>query len=214
MFDGENLTTKKHIQSFENFIELFEIEHDDVSMRAFSRSLQGYAKAWFRHLQPQSISLWDELREDFRRFWGERKSWDILISEFYAMRIMKDETISNFSRRFSSLYYKLPNEIQPIEVIAMLHYATTFHPDLSFLLMERRSKSLQKMFNDAQEIQHNIQACKQIQNEELDAKEHDSEYEQKTVDLNLEQRVNIIICSLEVLNANDFAKYYIPLTEK
>jgi hypothetical protein len=48
----------------------------------------------------------------------------------------------------------------------------------------------------------------------LDAKEHDSEYEQKTIDWNLERRVNNIICSLEVLNANDFAKDYIPLVER
>jgi hypothetical protein len=85
-------------------------------MRAFSQSLQGDAKAWFRHLQPQSIISWDELRESFRRFWGERKSWDLLLSEFYAMRRIKYETISNFSRRFSSLYYKLPKEVQPPEV--------------------------------------------------------------------------------------------------
>jgi hypothetical protein len=117
-FDGEldGQSAEKHIQVFEHFIELFEIEHDDVSMRAFSQSLQGDAKAWFRHLQPQSISSWDELREDFCRFWGERKSWDLLLSEFYAMRRMKDETISNFSRRFASLYYKLPKEVQPPEV--------------------------------------------------------------------------------------------------
>jgi len=48
----------------------------------------------------------------------------------------------------------------------------------------------------------------------LDVKEHDSKYEQKIVDLNLEQRVNNIICPLEVLNADDFAKDYIPLIEK
>jgi hypothetical protein len=48
----------------------------------------------------------------------------------------------------------------------------------------------------------------------LDAKEHDSEYEQKTIDLNLEQRVNNIICPLAVFNANDFVKDYIPLIEK
>jgi hypothetical protein len=215
-FDGEldGHSAEKHIQVFEHFIDLFEIEHDDVSMRAFSQSLQGDSKAWFRHLQPQSISSWDELREALRRFWGERKSWDLLPSEFYAMRRMKDETISNFNRRFASLYYKLPNEIQPTEVISMLHYATSFHPGLSFFLMERRSRSLQQMFNDAQDIQHNIQACKQIRNEELDAKEHDSEYEQKTVDLNLEKRVNNIICPLESLNVDDFEKDYIPLIEK
>jgi hypothetical protein len=72
------------------------------------------------------------------------------------MRRMKDETISNFNGRFASIYYKLPNEIQPTDAIAMLHYATVFHLDLYFLMMERRSKSLQQMFNDAHEIQHNI----------------------------------------------------------
>jgi hypothetical protein len=60
---------------------------------------------------------------------------------------------------FSNIYYNLSEEIQPSEVAAMLHYTTTLHPDLSFLLMEIRPKSLQQMFVDAQEIQHNIQAC-------------------------------------------------------
>jgi hypothetical protein len=168
-FDGEldGHSTEKHIQVFEHFIDLFEIEHDDVSMRAFSQSLQGDAKAWFRHLQPQSISSWDELREAFRRFWGERKSWNLLLSEFYAMRRMKDETISNFNRRFASLYYKLPKEVQPLEVAAMLHYVTTFQSDLSFLLMERKSMSLQQMFNNAQEVEDNLQACQSLQNQNL-----------------------------------------------
>jgi len=48
----------------------------------------------------------------------------------------------------------------------------------------------------------------------LDAKEHDNEHEQKAVDLNFEQRVNNIMCSLEVLNVDDFAEDYIPLVEK
>jgi hypothetical protein len=70
------------------------------------------------------------------------------------------------------------------------------------------------MFNNAQKVEDNIQACKQIRNEELDAKEHDNEYEQRIVDLNLEKRVNNIICPLEALNVDDFAKDYIPLIEK
>jgi hypothetical protein len=96
----------------------------------------------------------------------------------------------------------------------MLHYTTTLHPDLSFLLMERIPKSLQQMFNDAQEIQHNILACKQIQKEELDTKEHESEYEQKTIDWNFEHRVDNIVGPLEVFNADDFPKDCIPLIEK
>ena len=81
---------------------------------------------------------------------------DLHLTEFYALKRKSNETISTFSRRFSGIYYNLPKEIQPIEAASMLHYETTLHPDLSFLLMERRPKSLQQMFNDSRDIQHNI----------------------------------------------------------
>ena len=48
--ESEDLTTEKHVQAFEHFSDLFEIEHDDVCMRAFTLSLQGDAKLWFKHL--------------------------------------------------------------------------------------------------------------------------------------------------------------------
>ena len=48
----------------------------------------------------------------------------------------------------------------------------------------------------------------------MDAKEHDNEYEQRTIDLNPEKRVNNFICHLEALNVDDFAKDCIPLIEK
>jgi hypothetical protein len=216
VFDGEHdaITAEKHIQEFEHFIDLFEIDHDDVCMRAFSQSLKGDTKEWFKHLQPETISSWEELKSVFSKFWGKKKSLDLQLTEFYALKRKRNETISTFSRRFSSIYYDFPKEIQPTEVAAMLQYATTLHPDLSFLLMERRPKTLQQIFNDAQEIQHNIQACEQIQNEGLDAPGHESEYEQRTVDWNLEHKIDNIIGPLEVLNANDFAKDYIPLIER
>jgi hypothetical protein len=215
MFDGEPdaISAEKHIQGFEHFIDLFEIDHDDVCMRAFSQSLKGDTKYWFKHLQPETISSWEELKDVFLKFWGRRKSLDLQLIEFYDLKKQNNENISIFSRRFSSTYYNFPKEIQPTEVAAMLHYATTLHPDLSFLLMERRPKSLQQMFNDAQDIQHNIQACKQIQNEGLNTQEHESEYEQK-FDWNLEHRIDNIIGLLEVSNVNDFAKDCIPLIEK
>ena len=60
-FDGEieNLMVENHLQDFEHFLDVFEVEHVDVSMRVFSLSLQGYAKEWFKQLQPKSISTWE-----------------------------------------------------------------------------------------------------------------------------------------------------------
>jgi len=115
-----------------------------------------------------------------------------------------------FSRRFSNLYYRIPKRIQPLEFATMLCYATTFHLDLSFLLMERRSATLKQMFNDAQEVESNLQAYgkipEQIQNEELDVVEHESDHEQKITNLNFEQGVNKIIHFLEVFNVDVIAK--------
>jgi hypothetical protein len=46
VLDGEHgsITAEKHIQGFEHFIDLFEIDHDDVCMRDFSQSLKGDTK--------------------------------------------------------------------------------------------------------------------------------------------------------------------------
>ena len=161
MFDGEPdaISVEKHIQGFEHFIDFLEIDHEDVCMRAFSQSLKGDTKDWFKHLQRETISSWKQLKNVFLKFWGRNKYLDQQLTEFYALKSQSNETIFTFSRIFSSIYYNLSKEIQPTEVVAMLHYATTLHPDFSFLLMEIRPESLQKMFNDAQDIQHNIQAC-------------------------------------------------------
>jgi hypothetical protein len=48
----------------------------------------------------------------------------------------------------------------------------------------------------------------------LNPQEYESEYEQERVDWNLEHRVNNIIVALEVFNAHNFAKNYIPLVER
>jgi hypothetical protein len=54
VFDGEpnGISTENHIQGFEHFVDLFEIDHDDVCMRAFSQSLKEDTKEWFKHLYP------------------------------------------------------------------------------------------------------------------------------------------------------------------
>jgi hypothetical protein len=58
VFDGEHgaITAEKHVQGFEHFIDLFEIDHDDVCMRDFSQSLKGDTKEWFKHLKPKQLA--------------------------------------------------------------------------------------------------------------------------------------------------------------
>ena len=75
-FDGEyeSCTSEKHLQDSDYFCDHFEIEHDDVCMRAFSQSFQGDVKKRFKHLHPRSINTWEEFSHMFLDFWGETRS--------------------------------------------------------------------------------------------------------------------------------------------
>ena len=48
-------------------------------MRAFYQSLQGDAKEYFKHLQPESISTWEDISDIFLTFWGKRRPLDQIL---------------------------------------------------------------------------------------------------------------------------------------
>ena len=49
------------MEAFEKFIDQFEIVHEDVTMRLFSKSLLGDVGVWFKGLGADSIGSWVEL---------------------------------------------------------------------------------------------------------------------------------------------------------
>ena len=54
----------------------------------------------------------------------------------------------------------MPKEVQPLENAAKIYYATTFPLDLSLLLLERKSTTLQHMFTDFLEVEENLEMSK------------------------------------------------------
>ena len=68
-FTGEDhVTVEKHSGAFENFVDNFEILHEDVVMRLFSKSLAGDVAFWFRNLEAHSICSWTEFYNSFSRY--------------------------------------------------------------------------------------------------------------------------------------------------
>jgi hypothetical protein len=61
------------MESFENFIDNFEIMHEDIILRLFSKSLVGDAALWFRNMKACSICSWTDFHHVFLRYWGENK---------------------------------------------------------------------------------------------------------------------------------------------
>ena len=57
-FEGEckNVIAEQHVQNVETFLDLFEIDEEDVNVRLFALSLQGKVKRWFKALPDGSIT--------------------------------------------------------------------------------------------------------------------------------------------------------------
>jgi len=74
------------------------------------------------------------------------------------------------------------------------------------------------MFDDAQEVEDNIQACvkfeEQSHREQLDPEERDSKHEKDVANLKPEQRVENMMHFLEVFDVDDFLKNHIPLDKQ
>ena len=84
-FSGENQAwAERRLESFEYFIEHFQIIHEDVIMRFFSKSLIRDAAIWFKSLRDDSIGSWIEFTDAFLKHWGENKSLDLYLADFYA----------------------------------------------------------------------------------------------------------------------------------
>ena len=153
IFHGEDyVAADKHMEAFKNFIDDFEIIHEDVVMRLFCKSLVRDVAFWFKNLEADSISSWTKLSYAFLKYWGENKSLDQYWAEFIVLKRGDEEALAIFNGRFYNVYHSMPLEIRPSETAAMVYYVMAQHPDLVLLLRERQATSLQQLFEDAKEL--------------------------------------------------------------
>jgi hypothetical protein len=83
-FDGEKgkITAEKHIQNLEDFLDLYEVEDDDVCIRKFALSLQGKVKNWFRNLPAASIRNFHQFMQVFLDRWVIMGNVFLILEEY------------------------------------------------------------------------------------------------------------------------------------
>jgi hypothetical protein len=158
-FTGEgDLTATEHINFFDQFTDILGIEHEDVYSRLLVQTFEGQVRTWFRSLPAASILSYDALEDAFLRQWGERKDHLYYLTEFGSLRKKNSETVMEFIQRFNKLYNKIPAEVKPSQPAAKVTFAGAFEPDFALLLRERRGATLNRMQDDAVEIESNMMA--------------------------------------------------------
>ena len=60
LYDGDgNFTARQHVDIFNDFVNLEEVDDEYVEMRFCAQSLSGEAKKWYRDLPSRSISTFE-----------------------------------------------------------------------------------------------------------------------------------------------------------
>lgn len=81
------------MQNVETFLDLFEIDEEDVSIRLFALSLRGKVKSWFKALPDASITDLQQFIKVFLDRWRIRHNIFLMVEEYNQLKRLLGETI-------------------------------------------------------------------------------------------------------------------------
>jgi hypothetical protein len=162
LYDVEgNVSAQKHLDWFNDFVDLEEVDYADMKMRLFAQSFAGEVRKWFKSLRLQVFETSPHSRPFITR-WGDKKNPLQLLTQYNNMKKAPEETVQEFSAHFMKVYNSIPAEVQPPPGVTQLRYANSFDNDFSLLLRERRSTNLDAIMSNAIEVEVNMMASGKI----------------------------------------------------
>ena len=150
LYDGDgNFIVRQHVDRFDDFIDLEEVDDDDVKMRLFAQSLSREENKWFKNLLSRSILTFEVFQNSFLERWDDNKSPSQILSQYNNLKKGNFESFHEFYSRFMRVYNSISSDIKPLVGAAKLHYADAFDNDFALLLRERKLVSRHVMFKDS-----------------------------------------------------------------
>ena len=62
-----------HVGKFDDFIDMEEVDDEDVKMRMFAQSFSGESKKWYKYLPPSSIHSFFGFQTIFLERWDDKQ---------------------------------------------------------------------------------------------------------------------------------------------
>jgi len=82
LYDGKgNASAQKHLDWFNDFVDLEEVDYEDEKMRLFVQSLSGEVRKWFKALPAAIIHDFEAFETLFLARWGDKKNSLQLITQ-------------------------------------------------------------------------------------------------------------------------------------
>ena len=88
-----DISALQHLDKFNDFCELEEVDHEDAKMRLFSQSLLGEVKKWFKGFLVGSIHNFQEFENTFLGKWERKKNSLHLLTQYNNLRRGPNESV-------------------------------------------------------------------------------------------------------------------------
>jgi len=158
-FLGNNTVSgEDHLKAFQNVMDNFKVEHEDVFMKSFMQSLVDEAKEWYKGLPDRSISSWDDFKRMFKEQYSDKTDPSFFVNEFTSITKGSNEQVANFNARFMKVLNKLPQDLRPNEPMCIVLYINAFDANTTYGLRDKGPHSLRDAFKVATNIKNNRKA--------------------------------------------------------
>ena len=117
-----------------NFLDLHEIDVENVSMRLFAQTFGGEVRKWFRALQARSINTLQELQTLFLDQWEIKKDPLQITSEYTNIKRNHGESVQDYIIRFNAVYNAIRDDLRPSKKSSLLKFLDGFDPEMAYSL--------------------------------------------------------------------------------
>jgi hypothetical protein len=107
------ITARQHVSRVIDFMDLEEVDYEDVKLRLFSQSLAGEVRRWYKGLAAGSIPSFQQFEYVFIDRWEVKINPFQIMDEYQNLKRQPDETVQGFSTRFNRVYNSIPLDIKP-----------------------------------------------------------------------------------------------------
>lgn len=159
--NGEVLR-EDHIRSFQNTLDDFDVQEEDVFIKIFMQSLTEDARDWCKSLPDSSIHSWEEFKRIFIEQYESYVDPKFSLHEITNIQKGYNETISNFNMNFTKFLNKLPLNLKPNDSTSLMFYINSFDPKTRYELRIINPPILIEAYKDAIIIESNRKAFGKI----------------------------------------------------
>ena len=113
LYGERGYSTEKHLGWFSDWVDLEEVDHDDVKVRLFSQTLVGEVKKWYKNLVDDSIMRYQSFKDALKDKWENQKYPKQYLFEYHSIRRKESDFVQEFSDTFMKMYNSIPTQFKP-----------------------------------------------------------------------------------------------------